>query len=153
MKLPRTALVALVALRLLVPSLAAAEDGLVSLPSQHGVKETADRLEVILAEKGLTVFARIDHAAGAAGVGQSLPPTQLVIFGNPKVGSPLMRCAPTVAIDLPQKALIREDAEGRVWISYNDPAHLRSRHAIEGCDAVLEKVSGVLAGVTKAAAN
>ena len=78
-------------------------------------------------------------------------PTQLVIFGNPKVGAPLMQCAQSVAIDLPQKALITQDAQGRVWLSYNDPAYLRQRHHIEGCKPVLAKVSGALAKFARAA--
>ena len=132
---------------------AAAGEGMVSVKSAHSVSTTADRLEKVLEAKGMKVFARVDHAAGAASVGQSLPPTELVIFGNPKVGTQLMLCSPSVAIDLPMKALIWEDGNGDTWIAYNDPAFLKLRHDTQGCDAVLERVAGALnAFATKAAA-
>jgi uncharacterized protein (DUF302 family) len=97
------------------------------------------------------VFKRIDHAAGAQKVGKTLRPTELVIFGNPKVGTPLMLCSQSVAIDLPQKALIWQDEAGQVWISYNDPQYLALRHNIRGCDKVLKKVAGALGNFTKKA--
>jgi uncharacterized protein (DUF302 family) len=121
-----------------------ATEGMISIKSAHSVAETADRLEKILTSKGMTVFARIDHAAGAQKAGKTLAPTELVIFGNPKVGTPLMQCSHSIAIDLPQKALIWQDAAGHVWFSYNDPAYLKLRHGTEGCDAVLSKVTGAL---------
>lgn len=123
---------------------AQAENGLVSIPSAHNVAITADRLETSLNSKGMTVFTRINHAAAAKAIGQVLRPTELVIFGNAKVGTPLMLCDQTVGIDLPQKALIHEDARGQVWLSYNDPHYLASRHQLNGCDAVLEKIAGAL---------
>ncbi|MGH1463001.1 MAG: DUF302 domain-containing protein [Neptuniibacter sp.] len=126
-------------------------EGQVQVKSQHSVKQTADKLEAVLKAKGMTVFNRIDHSAGAASVGLELRPTELLIFGNPKVGSPLMKCAQSAAIDLPQKALISQDEQGTVWLSYNDPAYLQQRHSIEGCDEVLKKVSGALAKFSKAA--
>ena len=132
-------------------SVAVADSGLVNVKSTHSVKDTADRLEKALATKGMTVFIRIDHAAGAKKVGLALPPTELVIFGNPKVGTPLMQCSRSVAIDLPQKALIWEDDQGQVWLTYNDPAYLATRHAITGCKAVLEKVGGALKNFAAAA--
>lgn len=132
-------------------SSAVVAEGLVQVKSQHSVVDTADKLEAALKVKGMTVFNRIDHSAGAAGVGQELRPTQLLIFGNPKVGTPLMKCAQLAAIDLPQKALISQDEQGTVWLSYNDPTYLQKRHAIEGCDEVLQKVSGALANFSKAA--
>lgn len=132
-------------------STVALADGMVNVQSKHDVVTTADKLEAVLKSKGMTVFNRIDHSAGAASVGHELRPTQLLIFGNPKVGSPLMKCAQSVAIDLPQKALIWEDEKGTVWLSYNDPAYLEDRHVIEGCDEVLKKVSGALAKFSKAA--
>ena len=126
--------------------------GLVVVESPHRVGDTADRLQQALDSKGMTVFARIDHAAGAAKVGTDLPATELVIFGNPKVGTPLMKCARTVAVDLPQKALIWEDAEGRVWLAYNDPAYLGERHGLgEPCAKVLDKVSAALGNFAAAA--
>jgi len=127
-----------------------AADGKIDVKSNHSVAVTADKLEALLQAKGMTVFTRIDHRAGAESVGLSLRDTQLVIFGNPNVGTPLMNCAQSVAIDLPQKALIWEDEKGQVWLSYNDPTYLASRHDIQGCDAVLKKVSGVLANFAKA---
>lgn len=119
-------------------------DGLIVVKSNHSVAVTADKLEAALRDKGMTVMKRINHAAGAESAGMTLRPTELVIFGNPKVGTPLMQCAQSVAVDLPQKALIWQDADGQVWLGYNDPAYLRARHAIEGCDAVLAKVGKAL---------
>ena len=132
-------------------SVAVADNGLVNVKSTHSVKDTADRLVKALEAKGMTVFIRIDHAAGAKKAGLSLPPTELVIFGNPKVGTPLMQCSRSVAIDLPQKALIWEDDQGQVWLAYNDQAYLATRHAITGCEAVLKKVDGALKNFAAAA--
>ena len=128
-----------------------ATEGMISIKSAHTVAVTADRLEKILGSKGMTVFKRIDHAAGAQKVGKTLRPTELVIFGNPKVGTPLMLCSQSVAIDLPQKALIWQDEAGQVWFSYNDPQYLALRHNIQGCDAVLKKVAGALGNFAKKA--
>jgi len=127
------------------------DSGLVTVKSVHDVAQTADRLEKVLKAKGMKVFARIDHAQGAAGAGLQLRPTELVIFGNPKVGTPLMNCSQSVAIDLPQKALIWQDADGQVWFSYNDPGYLAKRHGLTGCDAVLQKVATALSNFAKAA--
>ena len=132
-------------------SLAYAEDGLKTIKSAHGVKETADRLETILKEKGMAVFARINHSEGAATVGIDMPATELVIFGNPKVGSPLMKCNRSVGIDLPQKALIWKDGNGQVWFSYNDPQYLAKRHDLSDCVEVLKKVEKALASFSRAA--
>ncbi len=121
-----------------------AADGLVSKKSPFNVEQTANRLEKALKAKGMTVFARIDHSANAHKVGLKLPPTIVVIFGNPKIGTKLMQCAQTVAIDLPQKMLIRQDANGQVWIAYNDPAYLAKRHHITGCEPVVKKISAAL---------
>lgn len=130
---------------------AAAGDGLTKVKSAHGVADTADKLETILKSKGMNVFGRINHSAGAEKAGLTLKPTELLIFGNPKAGTPLMNCAPTIAIDLPQKALIWENAAGEVWLAYNDPAALATRHNLKGCEAVLEKVSAALSGFATAA--
>ncbi len=132
---------------------AGAADGVVSVASASGVKETADRLEGILREKGMTIFGRIDHAAAAAKVGVDLRETQLLIFGNPKAGSPLMACSQTAAIDLPQKALVWKDAGGKVWVSYNDPRYLERRHGIAGCEEALARVEKALAGIAAAGAG
>ena len=134
-------------------NIALAADGVINVASQHSVSQTADKLEKVLKSKGMKVFQRIKHSDGAKSVGVALNPTELIIFGNPKVGSPLMKCAQTVAIDLPQKALIWQDDQQKVWISYNNPSHLKARHNIQGCDKVLNKVTGALAKMTAAAAK
>jgi uncharacterized protein (DUF302 family) len=130
-----------------------AADGVVNVQSDFNVKETADRLESILNEKGMTIFKRIKHSEGAGKVGIELRETELIIFGNPKVGSPLMNCQQSVAIDLPQKALIWEDSESKIWISYNDPRYLEKRHDISGCEKVISKIENALSGITKAAST
>lgn len=133
-------------------SLASAEGGLVSVKSAHDVKITADRLENILKEKGMNVFIRINHAEGAKKVDKELRPTELLLFGNPNVGTPLMQCAQSVAIDLPQKALIWQDEAGEVWLTYNDPQYLAERHGITECGTeVLQKVANALRNFAKAA--
>lgn len=142
----------LVLLLFSVTSVMAAE-GIITVPSSYGVKETADRMEQILVNKGMTVFNRINHSEGAGKVGIELRPTELIIFGNPKVGSPLMKCQQSVAIDLPQKALIWEDENSKVWISYNDQRYLVKRHTISECGDVISKIRKALAGITKAASS
>ena len=134
-------------------SIAIADDGMVSVKSAHAVSVTADRLENVLKNKGMTVFTRINHAAGAEKVGKKLRPTELVIFGNPKVGTPLMQCSQSIAIDLPQKALIWEDDKGQVWLSYNNPEYLANRHNTKGCDKVLKKVANALGNFAKKATS
>jgi uncharacterized protein (DUF302 family) len=128
-----------------------AADGIINVPSAFSVEETADRMERILNEKGMTIFDRIMHSEGASKIGIELRETELIIFGNPKVGSPLMKCQQSVAIDLPQKALIWSDENSRVWISYNDPGYLKKRHNITDCDEVIAKIENALSGITKAA--
>ena len=146
--------VVLVILSVIVSAVMAfADNGIKSVKSSHSVKNTADRLETVLKDKGMTVFARINHGAGAATVGVDLRPTELLIFGNPKVGSPLMKCSRTTGIDLPQKALIWEDESGNVWLSYNDPQYLNTRHGLSECLPVIEKVTKALANFAKAATS
>jgi uncharacterized protein (DUF302 family) len=106
------------------------EGGIVSLPSKHSVDETVDKLKNILQSKQITLFAVIDHSGEAAKVGLKMPPTKLLIFGSPKGGTPLMLAAPSVALDLPLKILVSEDAEGKVWLSYNSPDYLKERHGL-----------------------
>lgn len=137
---------------LLLTTWASADNGLISVKSAHDLKTTADRLENMLKQKGMKVFIRIDHAQGARQIGQELRPTELIIFGSPKVGTPLMQCAQSGGIDLPQKALIWQDAQGQVWLSYNDPNYLRERHQIKGCDEVVKKVANALGNFAQAAA-
>ena len=141
----------LIALSLIHLNLWAQDNGLVTVQSNHDVATTADNLVNALESKGMNVFARIDHAQGAKKVEMELRPTELVIFGNPKVGTPLMLCQQSVAIDLPQKALIYEDDQGQTWLAYNDPAYLDQRHQLSECSKVLEKISGALANFANAA--
>jgi uncharacterized protein (DUF302 family) len=106
------------------------EGGIVNIPSKHSVDETVDRLKNILQSKQIMLFALIDHSGEAAKVGMKMPPTKLLIFGNPKGGTPLMLAAPSLALDLPLKILVSEDAQGKVWLSYNSPEYLRERHGL-----------------------
>ena len=124
--------------------------GLVVIASPYSVAETGDRFEALLNERGVTVFARIDHAAGAAGVELDLRPTEVIIFGNPRVGTPLMQCAQSTAIDLPQKLLIWQNEAGDVYLGYNDPRYLASRHGIAGCEEAIARVEQVLMGLVSA---
>jgi len=131
-----------------------AADGLTTLRSHYGPKETMDRLEAEVAARGMTVFARIDHAEGAAGVGLPLRPTEVLIFGNAKAGTPLMQSVPTVAIDLPLKALAWQDASGNTWLCYNEPAWLANHHALPNETAtVIGNMSAALDAVAKAATS
>lgn len=107
-----------------------ATNGIISQPSQYSVTETINRLEAVLQAKGITIFARIDQQAEAEKVGLSLRPTQLLLFGNPKAGTPLMVAEPTLALDLPLKVLAWETADGKVWLSYNDPNYLKQRFSL-----------------------
>ncbi len=106
------------------------KNGIVDVPSSHTVDQTVDKLESILQSKGITLFAVIDHSGEAAKVGMKMPPTKLLIFGNPKAGTPPMLAAPSIALDLPLKLLVWEDNQGKVWLSYNSPEYLRKRHGL-----------------------
>jgi uncharacterized protein (DUF302 family) len=141
----------LLALAILVPGAAIAESGLVTKASKYSTVDTVNRLEAVLKTSGMTVFARIDHRAEAEKVGLAMPPAQLLIFGNPKGGTPLMVASPTVAIDLPLKALIWEDAGGRVWLSYNTASYLKSRHAVSGKDEAMAALDRALDTMTNKA--
>lgn len=129
-----------------------AADGLVTLKSHFDVVQTEQRLVAALEGAGMRVFARIDHAAGADKAGLTLEPTRVVLFGNPKVGTRLMQCSRSAAIDLPMKMLIWE-ADGETFIGYNSARYLARRHAISGCDDVLKKVAGALAKFAGRAAD
>ena len=129
---------------------ASAADGLVAVKSPHSAKATMDKLEDVVKQRGLNMFARIDHAAGASKIGKTLRPTELLIFGNPQGGTPFMECAQSVGIDLPLKALVWEDAAAQVWLGYNDAAFLAQRHAAAQCPAV-ENLRKALAGMAEAA--
>jgi uncharacterized protein (DUF302 family) len=126
--------------------------GLVTLRSSFGPKDTMSRLQAEVQAKGMTVFGRIDHAAGAAEVELSLPPTELLIFGNAKGGTPLMHSVQTIGLDLPLKALVWQDALGRTWLSYNDPAWLAQRHGLSAeTEAAVSIMTSALAAMAKAA--
>ncbi len=126
-----------------------AAEGLISVESPHSVSVTAERLETALKRRGLNLFNRIDHAAGAAGAGQELRPTTLILFGSPAVGTPLIQCQQTIGIDMPQKVLIWEDAGGKVWFSYNDPQYLVKRHQAGDCGAVVQRIQQALANFAR----
>ncbi|HEC12263.1 MAG TPA: DUF302 domain-containing protein [Acidiferrobacteraceae bacterium] len=139
-------------LSLLITPLAQAGNGIITKKSVNSVTASLDCLEKTLKAKGLTVFARVNHTAGAKKVGLSMRPTQLLIFGNPKMGTPLMNSNQTMGLDLPMKALAWEDAKGQVWISYNDPAHLAARHSVADKPAIIKKMTGALGKFTDKAA-
>ena len=130
-----------------------AADGLKSIPSSYGPKDTMNRLETEVKARGMTVFARIDHAAGAARAGLTLAPTELLLFGNAKAGTPLMQSVQTIGIDLPLKALVWQDAAGKTWLSYNDPAWLAQRHGLGAeVEPTLKALSAALSAVAKTTA-
>ena len=129
-----------------------AADGLKTIRSSHGPKDTMNRLETEVKAKGMTVFARIDHAAGAAEVGLSLRPTELLIFGNAKGGTRLMQSTQTIGIDLPLKALVRQDESGSTWLSYNDPSWLAKRHGLgDEVEAAVSAMAAALSAVATTA--
>lgn len=133
-------------------SLAAqAADGLIAVKSPHSVADTATRFVTVLQARGLKLFARVDHAAGAASINQMLRPTEVLIFGNAQGGTPFMVCQQTVGIDLPLKALIWQDEAGQVWFGYNDPAWIAARHGASTCP-VVPNLTKALAGLAAAAA-
>ena len=123
-------------------------NGLIHTASPHSVVETLQRLEAILKSKGLMIFSRVDHSGEAAKVGMEMHPTQLLIFGSPKGGTPVMLAAPSVAIDLPLKALVWEDDRGKVWITQNSPEYLKERHGIP--DNLVANLAGAGALIQKA---
>jgi uncharacterized protein (DUF302 family) len=131
-----------------------AADGLITMRSSHGPKDTMNRLEAQVSAKGMTVFARIDHAAGAAEAGLPLRPTDLLIFGNAKAGTPLMQAEQAIGIDLPLKMLVWQDASGATWLSYNDPTWLAKRHGLAGAsEAAAKAMAAALDGIARAAAG
>lgn len=129
------------------------DSGIVKVASNYSVLETADRFEAILQNQGLTQFARVNHTAGAQSVDLELRPTEVIIFGNPQVGTPLMQCNQLAAIDLPQKALIWQAEDGQVWIGYNNPDYLLARHALDDCSGLLGRIQAVLRTLTETAAQ
>jgi uncharacterized protein (DUF302 family) len=122
-------------------SAAADDNGVISKPSKYSVSETLDHLEAVLKSKAITVFIRIDHSGEAEKVGLKMRPTQLLIFGNPRTGTPLMNSSPSIAIDLPLKALAWEDDSGKVWLSYNSPAYMKRRHDLK--DELVKNIAAI----------
>jgi uncharacterized protein (DUF302 family) len=143
----RKAIVA-VAVVVFIGTPAFAAGGLITKRSQHSVADTMDRLEKAVTERGFVVVARVDHADAAQKAGLSLRPTQILIFGNPRAGTPLMQSAQTVGIDLPLKALVWEDDKGEVWLGYNDPAWIAERHGIKEPAQVVKAMTSALDGLT-----
>ena len=128
-------------------------EGLTTIASSHDPKETIDRLETEIRAKGMTVFARIDHAAGAAEVGLTLAPTELIVFGNARGGTPLMQSVQTVGIDLPLKVLVWEDSAGKTWLSYNEPSWIARRHGVANAEQVVSKMAAALSAMARTAAD
>jgi len=128
-------------------------EGLTTIPSSFGPKETMDRLEAEVRAKGMTVFARIDHAAGAAEAGLTLRPTELIIFGNARGGTPLIQAAQTTGIDLPLKALVWQDAAGKTWLSYYEPSWIAQRHSVANAEQVVNNLAAALRAISTKAAN
>jgi uncharacterized protein (DUF302 family) len=146
-----TALRSLLAALLVVVGLrATAADGLTALKSPYDARETMNRFEDMARQRGLVVFARIDHAAGAAKIGKTLRPTEVLVFGNPQGGTPLMECAQTAGIDLPLKALVWEDEAKQVWLGFNEAAYLAQRHGAAACPAAAT-IDKALSGLAAAA--
>jgi uncharacterized protein (DUF302 family) len=129
-----------------------AAQGLTTIKSTHGPQDTMNRLEAAVKAKGMTVFARIDHSVGASAAGLSLNPTEVLIFGNARGGTPLMQSVQSIGIDLPLKALVWQDASGDTWLSYNDPAWLAKRHGLNGTETPVGNLTAALDAVVKAAA-
>jgi uncharacterized protein (DUF302 family) len=147
-------LFALIAVMCLQGVCVMAAEGLITLRSNYGPKDTMDRLEAEVKAKGLTVFAHVDHAAGAAAVGLSLRPTDLLIFGNARGGTPLMQSVQTMGIDLPLKILVWQDEAGNTWLSYSDPSWLAKRHGTgRDTEATTAALSGALQALAKGAAG
>jgi len=129
-------------------------EGMTSRASRHGPKETMDRLAAAVTGRGMAILARIDHAAAAAKVGMALRPTEVLIFGNAKAGTPLMQAAETMGIDLPLRALVWQDEAGKAWLAYNDPTWLAARHGVErGSGAILGAMTVALAALAEEAAG
>ena len=126
-------------------------EGLLSIRSRFGPNETMDRLEAAIRAQGLQVFARIDHAAGASEAGLELRPTEVIIFGNARGGTPLMQSVQTIGIDLPLKALVWEDASGTTWLSYNEPSWIAQRHGVANAEPVVSKMSAALSAMSRKA--
>jgi uncharacterized protein (DUF302 family) len=141
------------ALLLLLSATSALSEKLVALETKYDVRETLDRLAAELDKRGIKVAARIDHAAGAKAVGMELPPIEVLMFGNPRLGTPLMQSAPAIGIDLPMKVLAWQDKAGKVWIGYTAPETLKTRHGISDRDEVFKVMAAALDGLAKSASG
>ena len=130
-----------------------AQNGMTIVPSANDVTATTNKLEALISDKGMKVMARVNHTANAQSVGMELRPTELLIFGNPEAGTKLMLSSQSMGIDLPQKMLVWESEDGKVYIGFNDPAFLKARHSTEGCDKIFETITGALTNFAKAAAE
>ena len=128
-------------------------EGLTTIASRFGPKETMDRLEAEISAKGMTVFARIDHAGVAAEAGLELRPTELIIFGNARCGTPLMQASQTAGIDLPLKALVWQDTAGKTWLSYNEPSWIVQRHGLGIRAEIVDKMAAALSAISRKAAD
>jgi uncharacterized protein (DUF302 family) len=137
----------------LLASLATAQqnDGMLRVRSSREFSQTVTALDSAITAANLKIFAKVDHAANARGVGLDLPPTTVFIFGNPQVGTRLMQCEQTTAIDLPLKVLVWQDSTSAVWVGYEAPAKLSERHKVRGCQDVVDRFAAALAGLTAAA--
>ena len=150
----RLALLLLAIVVVALPLPASAQQGLLAaIESKASVKDTADRLVKALEDKGIKIAARVDHAAAAKSVGLEMPPAEVIMFGNPKLGTPLMLANPEVANDLPMKMLVWQDKAGKVWVGYVAAEILKARHALVGNDDGIKAMSGALAAFAKAAAG
>src|SRR6266550_6484779 len=128
-------------------------EGLLSIRSRFGPNETMDRLEAAIRAQGMKVFARIDHAAGASEAGLELRPTEVIIFGNARGGTPLMQSVQTIGIDLPLKALVWQDAKGKTWLSYNEPSWIAQRHGVTNAESAVSKMTVALSAISREAAD
>jgi uncharacterized protein (DUF302 family) len=128
-------------------------EGLTTIASRFSPKETMDRFEAEIRAKGMTVFVRIDHAAGAAEAGLELRPTELIIFGNARGGTPLMEASQTAGIDLPLKALVWQDGAGKTWLSYNEPSWIVQRHGLGVRAEIVDKLAAALSAISRKAAD
>ena len=132
---------------------AGAVEGVIVTPSSSDVKTTTDKLQKVLTDKGVTIFARIDHAAGAKSIGQTLRPMELLVFGNPKLGTALMQKSPEIGLDLPLKALVFQAENGTTYIAYTDPAFLAKRHGVADAAGTVTQMTEALKGFAAAAAK
>jgi len=141
----------IISLIALIPTMSMAENGMISKKSQHSVKVTLDRLEKVLRKKGIVIVTRWSHDAGAKKTGVALRPTELLLFGNPKLGSHFFTSKQSAGLDLPMKALAWKDDKGQVWLTYNDPSYIANRHGVNDRAKIVKKMAGALNNLTNIA--